>query len=103
MRLALVQAGLQVEMEMPIPVRFGGNLVGVFKADLVVNKKVLIGLKIGDFLTRQHESQTMHYLRSTDIEVALLMNFAPTAKFKRLVMDNEIKRRKIGGSVENRC
>jgi len=91
MRLALSQAGLKVQAEVQIPVRFRGELVGVFRADLIVNDVVLIELKACESLTREHESQTLHYLRATDIEVALLMNFGPSPKLKRLVIDNEIK------------
>jgi GxxExxY protein len=94
MRLALGQAGLKVQSEVPIPVRFRGELVGVFRADLVVNDVVLIELKSCEALVREHESQTLHYLRATEIEVALLMNFGPKPRFKRLVMDNELKKPK---------
>jgi len=94
MRLALGQAGLKVQTEMPIPVWFRGELVGVFRADLVVNDVVLIELKACEALVREHESQTLHYLRATEIEVALLMNFGPKPRFKRLVMDNELKKPK---------
>ena len=94
MRLALGQAGLKVQTEMPIPVRFRGELVGVFRADLVVNDVVLIELKACEALVREHESQTLHYLRAAEIEVALLMNFGPKPRFKRLVMDNELKKPK---------
>jgi GxxExxY protein len=92
MRLALGQDGLRVETEVPVPVSFRGELVGVFRADLIVNDVVLIELKACDALVREHESQTLHYLRATEIEVALLMNFGPTPRFKRLVMDNELKK-----------
>ena len=102
MRLALTQAGLSVQTEMPVPVYFRGSLVGVFKADLVVNGLVLIELKIADALCQEHESQTLHYLRATNLEVGMLMNFGPTAKFKRLVMDNESKK-KISVIRENLC
>jgi len=94
MRLALGQAGLKVQTEMPIPVWFRGELVGVFRADLVVNNVVLVELKACEALVREHESQTLHYLRATEIEVALLMNFGPMPRFKRLVMDNELKKPK---------
>ena len=94
MRLALGQAGLKVQTEMQIPVRFRGELVGVFRADLVVNDVVLIELKACEAIVREHESQTLHYLRATEIEVALLMNFGPKPRFKRLVMDNELKKPK---------
>jgi hypothetical protein len=52
----------------------------------------LIELKACEALVREHESQTLHYLRATEIEVALLMNFGPTPKFRRLVLDNALKK-----------
>lgn len=99
MRIALVEAGLKVQTEMPITVHFRGNLVGVFKADLVVDGLVLIELKVADCLAREHETQTVNYLRATNLEVALLMNFGPTPKFRRLIMDNEKKNKSVA-SVE---
>jgi GxxExxY protein len=92
MRLALAQAGLKALTEVAVPVSFRGELVGIFRADLVVNDAVLIELKACDALAREHESQTLHYLRATEIEVALLMNFGPTPKFRRLVLDNALKK-----------
>jgi GxxExxY protein len=92
MRLALMQMGLDARTEVAIPVSFRGELVGVFRADLVVNDAVLIELKACEALAREHESQTLNYLKATKIEVALLMNFGPTPRFKRLVMDNEFKK-----------
>lgn len=94
MRLALLQAGLQVSTEVPVPVTFRGTVVGIFRADLVVNEVVLLELKACEQMLRQHESQTMHYLRATEIEVGLLMNFGPAPRFKRFVMDNELKKAK---------
>jgi GxxExxY protein len=76
MRIALTQAGLQVKTVVSVPVSFRGVVVGIFRADLIVNNCLLVELKAIDQIVRQHESQTMHYLRATSIEVALLMNFA---------------------------
>ena len=100
MRLALRQADLQVEAEVPIEVRFRSNVVGIFRADLIVNDAVLIELKACDALAREHESQTLDYLRATNIEVALLMNFGSTPRFKRLMMDNDLKK-SAPGSVKS--
>src|SRR5579871_5775638 len=100
MRLALMQGGLRVNTEVPVPVSFRGSVVGVFRADLIVNEAVLVELKACDQMVRQHESQTMHYLRATPIEVGLLMNFGPSPRFKRFVMDNELKK-PIHKSVES--
>lgn len=94
MRLALSQADLTVACEVPIPVEFRGTVIGIFRADLIVNDAVLIELKACEALAREHESQTLHYLKATRIEVALLMNFGPTPRFKRLMMDNELKKSK---------
>ncbi len=91
MRLALTDAGLHVGVEVAIPVTFRGRVVGVFRADAIVNGVVLTELKALEQIGRQQESQILHYLRATDIEVGLLMNFGPVARFKRFVMDNELK------------
>ena len=93
MRLALMDAGLRVKTQMPIPVHFRGRQIGVFRADLVVEEAVLLELKAGSALVREHQSQTLNYLRATDLEVALLLNFGPAPTVKRLVLDNERKRR----------
>ncbi len=95
MRLALTQAGLEAQTEVAIPVSFRGELVGVFRADLIVNDAVLIELKACDALAQGHQSQTLNYLRATVIEVALLMNFGPTPRFKRMIMDNDSKKSRI--------
>jgi len=94
MRLALTQAGLRVNAEVPVPVSFRGVVVGMFRADLIVDDCLLVELKAVDQIVRQHESQTMHYLRATSIEVALLMNFGTLPRFKRIVMDNKLKKPK---------
>jgi GxxExxY protein len=94
MRLALTEAGFHVETEVPVPVHFRQHLVGVFKADLIVNNLVLIELKVCEALHKDHDAQTLHYLRATNIEVALLMNFGPSPRFRRFAMDNENKSNK---------
>jgi GxxExxY protein len=94
MRLALTQAGIKVMTEVAVPVSFRGVVVGIFRADLIVDDCLLVELKAADQIVRQHESQTMHYLRATSIEVALLMNFGTQPRFKRIVMDNKLKKPK---------
>jgi GxxExxY protein len=94
MRLALTQAGLSLKTEVPVPVSFRGVVVGIFRADLIVGDCLLVVLKAVEQMVRQHESQTMHYLRATSIEVALLMNFGAQPRFKRIVMDNKLKKPK---------
>jgi len=100
MRMALAQAGMRVQVEVPLSVQFRGEVIGVFKADLIVNERVLIELKTCEVLMKTHCSQTLNYLKATKIEVALLMNFGPTPTFKRFVLDNG---KKVPRSVSSVC
>jgi GxxExxY protein len=100
MRVALGQAGLRVATEVPIRVIFRGTIIGTFRADLIVEGYVLVELKKCDVLAKEHDAQTLNYLRSTDLEVALLMNFGPQPRFKRFAMDNERKRSMASASID---
>jgi GxxExxY protein len=93
--LALRQAGLTVSVEVAVPVYFRGVAVGEFYADLTVNQCVLLELKAVSVLDIAHTSQTLNYLRATDFEVGLLLNFGPKPQFKRFLMDNRQKKIRV--------
>ena len=93
MVIALTKAGLQAETQVPIAVYFRGRKVGDFKSDILVNDAVLLELKAAKALDPSHEVQLLNYLRATEIEVGLLMNFGTKPEFKRLAFDNERKGR----------
>ena len=96
MYLALRTDGLAVQREVPVPVYFRGHDVGQFKADLVVDDRVLIELKAVQSLDRAHEAQVMNYLRATEHEIGLLLNFgAPRPQFKRIVFENINKKIRV--------
>ena len=90
-RLALIEKGLTVEEEVATPVYFRGKKVGDFKADLIVNKVILIELKTAETLVAAHEAQVLNYLRATSLEIGLLFNFGPKPQVRRLLFDNERK------------
>jgi GxxExxY protein len=92
MAIALTDAGLAVEREAPIEVLFRGRAVGTFRADLVVERVVLIETKAARGLDVGHERQILNYLRATDLEVGLLVNFGPRPTFRRWVYRNDRKR-----------
>ena len=92
MTIALADLGMPVQNEIATPVWFRGRLIGDFRADMIVNGVVLVELKSAKSLEPIHEAQTLNYLRATNIEVALLLNFGPKPKFIRLAFDNERKR-----------
>lgn len=91
LEIALTSEGLTVRHEIEIPVWFRRQKVGDFSADLLVNQCVLIELKAVRTLDGAHQAQLLNYLRATDIEVGLLLNFGIKPEFKRLVFDNPRK------------
>ena len=91
MAIALLEAGLSAQMEVPVPVWFRGQQVGDFRADLVVEQIVLLELKTARAIDSSHEGQILHYLCSTQIELGLLLNFGPKAEFKRFILENNNK------------
>lgn len=89
--IALTEAGLKVRHQVPIEVWFRGHQVGDFKADMVVDDKVLLELKAARNIDLAHEKQLLNYLRATQIEIGLLLNFGVKPEFRRLVFENERK------------
>ncbi len=67
--------GFKVNLQQPIIVNFKGEIVGDFKADLVINDKIIVELKAVDKMVKKHEVQLVNYLKATAIEVGLLINF----------------------------
>ncbi len=94
LEIALRQAGLGVLRQSPIEVRFRGIVVGEFRADLIVEGRVVVELKAAKSIDPAHEAQVLNYLRATPIEVGLLLNFGPKPEFKRFAYDNA--RKQIG-------
>ena len=86
--LALDSVGLKVYSKVDIPVWFRGHQVCNFVADLLVENCVLLELKAARSLDSSHRAQLMNYLRATEIEVGLLLNFGEKPEFKRLIFDN---------------
>src|SRR5579864_1944968 len=95
LEMALTQAGFKVARQVDTPIWFRGKRIGKYKADLIVHDVVLLELKAARALEREHEAQVLNYLRATDIEVALLLNFGPKSHFRRLVFDNARKESRV--------
>ena len=73
----LLDAGLEVRAEVPIPLIHKHVDIGDYFADLVVNDTVIVELKAIDALARWHPAQLINYLRVSGKEVGLLINFGP--------------------------
>jgi GxxExxY protein len=75
----------------PIDVFYDNIKVGFYLADIVVNDCVVVEIKASESLCEQHEAQLTNYLRATDVEVGILLNFGKKAEFKRKVFSKEYK------------
>ena len=88
---ALIDEGLQCEAEKPIKVYHNGRVVGDYRADLLVENCVLLEMKTSEELNSANEKQLINYLKATDIEVGLLLNFGKRPQFRRKVFTNDRK------------
>ena len=91
LEIALNSLGLKVCRQIQIPVWFRGKPVGDFTADMLIQDCVLLELKAARSLDASHQAQLLNYLRATEIEVGLLLNFGLKPEFKRLIFDNPRK------------
>jgi GxxExxY protein len=72
----LVKAGLNISKEKAIPVVFEDiRLECGYRADIVVENKVIIEVKAVEALNEIHKAQLLTYLRLTELKLGLLMNF----------------------------
>lgn len=88
MIIELQEAGLSCSAQFPIKVFYEGELVGDYFADILVEEKVIIELKAAETICEEHEFQLINYLKATDIEVGLLLNFGRKPQYKRKVFSN---------------
>ena len=83
--------GLECSKQLPIKVYYKGEIVGEYFADIIVNELVIVELKACSTLIAEHEHQLLNYLKATDAEVGLLLNFGMQPIFRRKVFMNALK------------
>lgn len=91
MEIVLTEMGLKVEREFPIKVYFRGRVVGAYRADSVVEQKVILEYKSTTRGIEADEAQLLNYLHCTKFEVGLLLVFTGKPIVKRYVMSNDQK------------
>ena len=67
----------------PLQVRFRGQLVGDFRADIVIPGRMLIEVKAATRLVAAHEAQLLNYLRITGLPLGVILNFGPRPETRR--------------------
>jgi len=86
MIVELERRGLHSPVDPEIRVRYKGVEVGYYKADLFVNQSVLVELKVAKQYNKEDEAQMLNELKSTGIQVGLLINFGrEKVEYKRFV------------------
>ncbi|NKB24196.1 MAG: GxxExxY protein [Kiritimatiellae bacterium] len=75
MLIELQKAGMVAEAQKEIIVYYDGEVVGEFKADIIVNDTIILELKSVKRIIQAHEVQLVNYLKATEKEVGLLLNF----------------------------
>lgn len=70
------EIGLRVAQQVPIDVRYHGQNVGTYYADLIVEGRILIEVKVAEKITRAHLAQTRNYLQATGLKLGIVINFS---------------------------
>ena len=86
--IELKNKGLEVTPNKKIKVYYKGENVGDYYADIIVNDTVILELKAAEYIIDQFENQLLNYLKGTDCEVGLLLNFGKKPEFIRKVYEN---------------
>ena len=91
MVIELNKDDIQVIPQSPINVIYDDEIIGEYFADILVDNKVIVEIKATKTLVPEHEAQLLNYLKATDIEIGLLLNFGPKPQIKRKAFDNRRK------------
>ena len=85
------KSGITAASQSHIKVTYEDETVGEYFADILVGDKIIVEIKAAKSLTEDHHAQLLNYLKATDKEVGLLLNFGPNPEIKRKVFDNDRK------------
>ncbi len=91
MMIELRKHGLHCSQQQHIHVYYDEEKVGDYYADIIVEEDIIIELKAAESIVKEHEYQLINYLKATEIEVGLLLNFGKAPQFKRKIFTNDRK------------
>jgi len=92
--IELLNEGFTVEQQKGIDVYYKNQIVGKYKADIVVDDIIVLELKAVEKHLKEHENQIINYLKATNIEVGLLLNFGMKPEVRRKIYENHMKKSK---------
>jgi GxxExxY protein len=91
MMIELAKKGLSAKKQQPIKVFYENYNVGDYFADIIIEDSIIIELKAAEIIVEEHELQLINYLKATDIEIGLLLNFGKKPEFRRKIFTNDRK------------
>jgi GxxExxY protein len=83
--------GILFQHPVELPVTYKGDLVGIYKADLIVDNKIILEIKGISSLNASHQAQALPYLSATGLQLAILINFGMSSLEYRRVVKSENK------------
>lgn len=94
MLIELKKRGYSIESEKKVNVYYKNEIVGEYVPDIIINEAIIVELKCVEYLIETHENQLLNYLKATNCEVGLLLNFGKDPQFIRKIFTNDLKKRK---------
>jgi len=91
MMIEFKKDGILTASQSPIKVFYDGEVIGEYYTDILVDNKVIVEIKASKRLVEENEAQLLNYLKATDIEVGLLLNFGLKPEVKRKAFNNTRK------------
>lgn len=95
MLIELKKRGYQVECNKKLIVYYKKEVVGEYIPDIIVNDLVILELKAVEYLIEAHENQILNYLKATDCEIGLVLNFGKDPQFIRKIFTNDFKKNRF--------
>jgi len=89
--IELTEMEFKAEINKRIYVYYKGIVVGDYVADIIVEDIVICELKANESLSEENENQLINYLKATETEVGLLLNFGKRPEIRRKIYDNDKK------------
>lgn len=90
--IELRKMDLYCSNQLPVKVYYDEQKVGDYYADIIVEDLIILELKAMKWIAEEHECQLINYLKATEIEIGLLLNFGEKPEFKRKIFTNDRKR-----------
>ena len=92
MMIELAEQGLRACCQSSVAVYYKEEPVGDYFADIIVQDTIILELKAAEHVAEEHELQLINYLKATDLEVGLLLNFGKKPEVRRKIFTNDRKK-----------